>query len=156
MTPIEIAAAAVALALAVSAGLVAHELAHAAVLRAAGVAYRIDWFPGDDTGVLGAGLRGRWAAVRPRATGETPAWVLRCSAMMPLALAVPLALVPLGVVADPFATDGLVRFAAVGWMACALPSPQDFSVLWYADTAVAAAADDASSYDASTDEPSAT
>ncbi|QLH79080.1 hypothetical protein HZS55_18045 [Halosimplex rubrum] len=151
MTPIEIAAAVAVLVLAVSLGLVAHELAHAVVLRAAGVAYRIDWFPGDDTGVLGAGLRGRWAAVRPRATAETPAWVLRCSAMMPLALAAPLALVPLGVVADPFATDGLVGFAAVGWMACALPSPQDFSVLWYADAAVAATADDAS-----TDQPSAT
>jgi hypothetical protein len=155
MTPIEIAAAAVAVAIAVSAGLVAHELAHAAVLRAAGVAYRIDWFPGEDTGVLGAGLRGRWAAVRPRATAETPAWVLRCSAMMPLALAAPFAAVPLGVVADPFATDGLVRFAAVGWMACALPSPQDFSVLWYADAAVAATADDAPPDDTSTDEPAA-
>ncbi|QPV62532.1 hypothetical protein I7X12_17640 [Halosimplex litoreum] len=142
MTPIEIAAAVTVLALAVSAGLVAHELAHAAALGAAGVPYRIDWFPGEDTGVLGAGLRGRWAAVKPRPTAETPVWVLRCSAMMPLALAVPFAAVPLGVVADPFATDGLVRFAAVGWMACALPSPQDFSVLWYADAAVSAPTDE--------------
>ncbi|WP_436910338.1 hypothetical protein [Halosimplex marinum] len=141
MTPIETAAAVAVLALAVSLGLVAHELAHAAVLRAAGVAYRIDWFPGDDTGVLGAGLRGRWAAVRPRATAETPAWVLRCSAVMPLALAAPLALVPFGFVPDPFAGEGVARFAAVGWMACALPSPQDFSVLWYADAAVAEATD---------------
>ncbi|WP_135362913.1 hypothetical protein [Halosimplex halophilum] len=142
MTPIDIVAAAAVLVLAVSLGLVAHELAHAAVLRAAGVAYRIDWFPGDDTGVLGAGLRGRWAAVRPRATAETPAWVLRCSAVMPLALAAPLALVPLGFVPDPFAGEGVARFAAAGWMACALPSPQDFSVLWYADAAVPAASDE--------------
>ena len=141
MTPIEIAAAVATLALAVSAGLVAHELAHALALRAARVPHRIEWFPGADTGVLGAGLRGRWAAVRPRPSADTPAWVLRCSAMMPLALAAPFALVPLGVVADPFATEGLVRFAAVGWLACALPSPQDFSVLWYADSAVAAATD---------------
>ncbi|MFC7141917.1 hypothetical protein ACFQMA_19030 [Halosimplex aquaticum] len=140
MTPIEILAALVALASAVSIGLVAHELAHAAVLRAAGVPHVIDWFPGSDGGLLQAGLRGEWAAVRPRPGAETPAWLLRVSAMMPLALVAPLALVPVGVVADPFASEGVARFAVLGWMACALPSPQDFSVLWYADRAVDAAA----------------
>ncbi|MFC7196046.1 hypothetical protein ACFQL4_17730 [Halosimplex aquaticum] len=106
MTPIEILAALVALASAVSIGLVAHELAHAAVLRAAGVPHVIDWFPGSDGGLLQAGLRGEWAAVRPRPGAETPAWLLRVSAMMPLALVAPLALVPVGVVADPFASEG--------------------------------------------------
>ncbi|WP_415382227.1 hypothetical protein [Halosimplex sp. TS25] len=136
MTPIEILAALAALAVAVSVGLVAHELAHAAVLRAAGVPHVIDWFPGKEGGLLQAGLRGEWAAVRPRPGAETPAWLLRVSAMMPLALVAPFALVPAGVVADPFAGEGIARFAVLGWMACALPSPQDFSVLWYAGRAV--------------------
>ncbi|MFB6140506.1 MAG: hypothetical protein ABEJ26_08740 [Halosimplex sp.] len=140
MTPIETLAAAAVLALSVSVGLVAHEFAHAAALRAAAVPYEIDWFPDADAngGVLRAGLRGRWATVRPRPDAATPRWSLRASAMMPLAMAAPLALVAAGAVTDPFATDGLVRFAVVGWLACALPSPQDFSVLWYADRAVEA------------------
>ncbi|WP_459191446.1 hypothetical protein [Halosimplex sp. J119] len=145
MTPIQLLAAVAALAVAVSIGLVAHELAHAAVLRAAGVPHTIDWFPGKDGGLLQAGLRGEWAAVRPRPVAETPAWLLRLSAMMPLALIAPLALVPAGVVADPFAAEGVARFAVLGWMACALPSPQDFSVLWYADRAVDDAAEAAES-----------
>ncbi|WP_123539134.1 hypothetical protein [Halosimplex salinum] len=144
MTPIELIAAAVVLALTVSLGLVAHELAHAAVLRAASVPHEIDWFPGQTGGVLHAGLRGQWAVVRPRPGAETPTWLLRLSAMMPLALVTPLALIPAGVVSDPFAVEGVARFAVLGWMACALPSPQDFSVLWHADAALASVTGDGS------------
>ena len=136
MTPIEISAAVVVLALAVSAGLVTHELAHGAVLRAAGVPHDIHWFPGREGSVFRAGLRGKWAAVEPQPVGETPSWTVRVSSMMPLVMLVPLALVPTGVVGNPFATGGVARFAVLGWMACALPSPQDFSVLWYADEAL--------------------
>jgi len=136
MTPIEISAVVVVLVLAVSVGLVTHELAHAAVLRAAGVPHDVHWFPGREGSVFRAGLRGKWAAVEPRPIGETPAWTLRLSATMPLVMLAPLALVPAGLVGDPFATEGVARFAVLGWMACALPSPQDFSVLWYADEAL--------------------
>jgi hypothetical protein len=55
----------------------------------------------------------------------------------------PLALVPAGLVGDPFATEGVARFAVLGWMACALPSPQDFSVLWYADEALPSTGEEA-------------
>jgi len=143
MTPIEISAAVVVLVLAVSVGLVTHELAHAAVLRAAGVPHDVHWFPGREGSVFRAGLRGKWAAVEPCPVGETPAWTLRLSATMPLVMLAPLALVPAGLVGDPFATEGVARFAVLGWMACALPSPQDFSVLWYADEALPSTGEEA-------------
>ena len=139
MTPIEISATVAVLALAVSIGLVTHELAHAAVLRAAGVPHDIHWFPGRKGSVFRAGLRGKWAAVEPHPVGETPPWTVRISAIMPLVMVVPLVLVPAGVVVDPFATESVARFAVLGWMACALPSPKDFSVLWYADEALPSA-----------------
>ena len=143
MTPIEISAAVVVLAFAVSVGLVTHELAHAAVLRVAGVPHDVHWFPGREGSVFRAGLRGKWAAVEPCPVGETPAWTLRLSATMPLVMLAPLALVPAGLVGDPFATEGVARFAVLGWMACALPSPQDFSVLWYADEALPSTGEEA-------------
>jgi hypothetical protein len=50
----------------------------------------------------------------------------------------PLVLVPLGVVPDPFETQNPYLLAAtLGWTACAIPSPQDFSLVWYAERAVA-------------------
>jgi hypothetical protein len=60
---------------------------------------------------------------------------------MPLTLALAFVLVPFGVVPDPFATGGLAaQLAVVGWLACAIPSPQDFSVVWYAHRAPAGGA----------------
>jgi hypothetical protein len=89
--------------------------------------------------VLSATVTGRWATVeaRPRAgvDGATP---VRVAALMPFALATPFLLVTLGVVPDPFATrDPVAVAAAVGWLACTLPSPRDFSVAFYADSAAA-------------------
>ena len=120
-------------------GTVTHELSHAVALRAFGVPVEISWLPGRErTGLLRAALAGGWAAVSPRAVPrDLQPWRLRVAAMMPLLLAAPLALVGLGVLTDPFAGDTLYRAAAaVGWLACALPSPQDFSVLWYAEAAI--------------------
>jgi len=120
-------------------GTVTHELSHAVALRAFGVPVEISWLPERDrTGLLRAGLAGGWAAVRPRVVPrDLQPWRLRVAAMMPLLLAAPLALVGLGVLTDPFAGDTPYRAAvAVGWLACALPSPQDFSVLWYAEAAI--------------------
>jgi hypothetical protein len=57
--------------------------------------------------------------------------------MMPLVLAVPLPLVALGVLPDPFASGSPYEAAvALGRLACALPSPQDFSLLWHAERAI--------------------
>lgn len=143
MSPVELLAAVTTLFLAVGVGLVAHELAHAAALRASGIPYEIEWFPGSDASEsLGAGLAGRWATVTPRQTpaGIAP-WRLRVAAMTPLLLALPFAPVAVGAVPDPLSVGSLpLQLATIGWLACALPSPQDFSVLWYADSALPAEA----------------
>jgi len=143
MTPIEFALVAVLLPVSVGIGLVAHELGHALVLRAAGVPHDITWFGGRDTGALGAAVAGQWATVRPRPSPETPAWALRASSMTPLAMVAPFALVPLGVVPDPFTGSLPVTVALLGWTACAIPSPQDFSVFWYAGRALEEYVDEA-------------
>jgi hypothetical protein len=128
-----------ALVVAVVAGTVAHELAHALVLRTLGVPYRIEWLPDrEEAGMFRAGLRGRWATVNPCNVprGLSP-WRLRVAALAPLGLATPLALALLGVLPDPFQTGNpYAGAAAIGWLACALPSPQDFSVVWYAERAI--------------------
>ena len=120
-------------------GTVTHELAHAFALRAFGVPFELSWLPERDrTGLLRASVAGRWAAISPRAVpSDLPPWRLRVAAMMPLLLATPGALVGLGVVPDPFTGGNPYGVAvAVGWLACALPSPQDFSLLWYAEQAI--------------------
>ena len=62
-------------------------------------------------------------------TPDGPSWTL----------VVPFALVPLGVVPDPFALGNpVVAAAAIGWAGCALPSPQDFALVWYPERALAA------------------
>jgi hypothetical protein len=123
----------------VAAGTVAHELSHAAALRAFGVPYELLWLPDrDGTDLFSAGLTGRWAAVRPRQVhrGLSPLG-LRVAALMPLLLTAPVALVLFGVLPDPFQTgNAYLSAAVVGWLACALPSPQDFSLFWYPDRAI--------------------
>ena len=140
MTPIELLTAVTALLVALVAGTVAHELAHAAVLRAVSVPCELTLLP-DDEGVLAAGLNGRIAAVTPCRIPESVApGHLRAAALAPLALLSPFALVQAGVLADPFATGNVaLQLAVVGWFACALPSPQDFSLVWHPGEALAAA-----------------
>lgn len=140
MTPLDALLALVGLGVGVAAGTVCHEFAHALALRAAGVPYELVWLPdGSRRRVLSAAVTGRWATVearpRPGVDGATP---VRIAALMPFALASPFLLVPLGAVPDPFATgDPVAVAAAVGWLACALPSPRDFSVAFYAHSATA-------------------
>jgi len=133
MTPIELVVAGLTLAGSVAAGTVAHELSHALSLGLFGHGYEVRFHPAR-TGADGR-LSGALATVvpdQPDTADGTAA--LRLSALMPLTLAAPLTLVPLGVVPDPFATGNLAaQLALVGWLACALPSPQDFSVAWYAE-----------------------
>lgn len=135
MTPITLLVAAVVLVLTVGIGTVVHELAHAVLLAASGVEYEIRWFHRDGSGRLGAGLFGTWASVQLRSVpADLSPWKLRAASLAPFALAVPFLGVGVGAIPDPFAGDALaLQLAAIGWLACALPSPQDFSMVWYAE-----------------------
>lgn len=137
MEPVELLVAGAVLVVSLGVGTVAHELSHALTLRALGVACDIEWRPGRDaTGLVNIG--GAFATVTPRAVPSNLApWRLRVAALMPLTLAVPIPLVLVGVLPDPLAGgDPLVASAAVGWLACGLPSPQDFSLVWHAEAAI--------------------
>ena len=127
------------LVLSIALGTVAHELSHAAVLRALSVPHDLRWFP-DRTETGFGGAFGRWAAVVPRRFphGLSP-WELQIAALAPLVLATPMALILLGALPDPVASGDLLRSATiVGWLACAIPSPADFSLVWHAEDALAA------------------
>ena len=128
-----------ALILSIALGTVAHELSHAAVLRALSVPHDLRWFP-DRTETGFGGAFGRWAAVVPRRfpRGLSP-WALRIAALAPLALAAPMVLILVGVLPDPLAAGDLLHSAAiVGWLACAIPSPADFSLACHAEDVLAA------------------
>lgn len=121
-------------------GTVSHELLHAAALRAFGVPHDIVWLPRrPDVGSLRASITGELARVELHdLPPDLSPWALRVAALMPLLLATPLALVPLGVLPDPFGSENPYLIAAtLGWTACALPSPQDFSLVWYAERTIA-------------------
>lgn len=130
---VELLAAGVVLALAVCLGTFVHELSHAAALWLLGVSCTVVLAPDrGEAGPLG-GTLGRWATVRPTAGAErlTP-WRLRVAALTPLVLLAPFALVAVGAAPDPFSVNSpLAVAAAIGWAACALPSPQDFALVWY-------------------------
>ena len=140
-SPTDLLLAGGALLLALGVGTVAHEFAHALVLRALGVPVDVRWLPDrGDSGPATAGFAGRWATVTPRRLpADLPPRGLRLAALAPLAMATPMALVLLGVLPDPVATGNLPLIAAtIAWFACALPSPQDFSLAWHAEAARAA------------------
>lgn len=127
------------LVLMVGLGTIVHELSHALVLRRLDVPHDLRWLPDRGTAGLVTGY-GRLAAVVPQhvPSGVSP-WGLRTAALAPLALAIPMPLVLLGVLPDPFAAGNVpLSAAAVGWFACAIPSPTDFSLVWYAESVVGA------------------
>jgi hypothetical protein len=140
MQTLAIAGAGVVLLLTVGVGIVAHELSHAAVLFLFGIRCDVAIGPARD-GVrqLGATIPGGWATVTPREISPgTSAWALRVSSVAPLVLAVPFVTVLTGVVPDPVQSGNpLLVGSTVGWLACAIPSPQDFSVFWHAEQALA-------------------
>lgn len=139
MFPLEILVAVPIVLFAVGTGTVAHEVLHASFLRLAGVDCEVRWLHGRGTGRLSAGLFGTWASVRMTSIPPTlDPWQLRIAALSPLLLAAPLVAIGAGVVADPFASGNLhVKLALIGWLACALPSPADFSLVWNAPTVIA-------------------
>lgn len=114
----------------VAVGLLAHESAHATVLRLAGIEYTVSYSPGRDESRRGH----PWAVVRPSPTGREPPWHLRIAALSPALLALPAFAV--GVVGGPWLDSPLVTAVIVGWLACSIPSPQDFSVAFYAHRAL--------------------
>lgn len=138
MQGIELVGAGIIVLVTVAVGMIVHELTHAAVLHSLGVPYDLDWFPESDaSGGLGAGLLTAWATVTPRRVpGDVPPWGLQLSAIAPLALALPFALVFAGVLPDPVSNNVFVTAATVAWLGCALPSPQDFSLFWHATAVV--------------------
>lgn len=113
------------------AGIIVHESSHVIVLQALGIPYEIVWFTGD----AGLAMARPLVSVDPRPPTTLEASIgLRLAAIAPLTLAIPLALVLIGVLPDPLAMGNpYLTAATVGWAACALPSPQDFSVFWYGD-----------------------
>lgn len=115
-------------------GLIAHEWAHALVLRLAAIEYRIAYAPNRRRGVVGLLRSCPWAVVQPRPTGGEPPWVLRVAALAPLALAVP----AFGLAAAGTVSDGpsIGTAAIIGWLACSIPSPRDFAVAFYAHAAL--------------------
>lgn len=125
-------------------GVVAHEFAHALALRLGGVPCRVEPLPDAGAGPSRLGCAGgRLASVRPvAAPAGIPSWRLRAAAMAPLGLLLPLALVVAGVVPDPFGgADVALQVATITWIGCALPSPSDFSILWYPQRSLEAASD---------------
>lgn len=120
-------------------GVVVHEFSHAVALRAAGVPCRIEVLPArDDAGGFRSSVLGPLARVTPtHLPGDLPVWRLRVAAMMPFSLAVPVVLFATGVFPVPATVDSLtLELAAIAWVACSLPSPQDFSLLWYPERAM--------------------
>lgn len=145
MHPVALLTAVVVLVVALVVATVAHELSHAVTLRALGVPCEVDWRPErEGAGFLSAQVA--LATVTPRhVPRDLSPWRLRVAALMPLTLAAPIPLVLLGVLPDPTASgDPVLVAAAMGWLACSLPSPQDFSLAWHPEAAIEDyAADDA-------------
>lgn len=128
----------------VAVGVAAHELSHVLALRLAGVPCSLEVFPNrGDAEQFSTGIGEPLARVRPtRPPAGISPWHLRVAALMPLCLACPLALVLLGIVPDPFASGAPgPKVALVVWLACSLPSPQDFSLAWYPERALETARD---------------
>jgi hypothetical protein len=120
-------------------GVLAHELCHALALRIAGVSCAMEFFPGRGAS-LGFPTVGRTPLARVTPTGvsaDVSPWHLRVASMTPLCLAIPIALVFLGVVPNPFATGDLgLQLVTIAWLGCSIPSPADFSLLWYPERAL--------------------
>lgn len=142
MQVISILGIVVGLLLTVCIGIIAHELSHAVVLYFLGIPYQIEWFPAGCGGrYFGVGVFGTWASVTPRRIPQTaPTWGVRLSSIAPFVLLVPFVLVIAGILPNPLNEGDVYTAVAIAWLGCALPSPQDFSVFWYADRALSESA----------------
>jgi hypothetical protein len=122
-------------------GICVHELLHVLPLSFTDAEYTVSLLP--NTGGNTSSPTG-WTALQNLVTGSlvrvevtrvpdaTPDWVLRMAALLPILLALPLALVVAGVVPDPIATgDHVSTVALIALTGSGLPSPADWSVVWY-------------------------
>ncbi|MFC3958757.1 hypothetical protein [Halovivax cerinus] len=126
------------LALGVSAGLLAHEGTHAAVLHLSGIPYTVSIFPRRDGHPIRWLARTPWAVVHPDPGPDSPTWALQLGALAPLTLSIaPFALATVG--HAPSLAHPIPTAFVLGWLACAIPSPQDFSVAFHARRALDAA-----------------
>ena len=139
MQPETLVGAGIVLVGTIAVGVVAHELAHALTLGSFGVPLDIQWLPDGGQSARGGGqLSGRWAAVTPRRIPRTvPTWGIKLSALAPFLLTLPVLLVVAGFPSPLLTENPYVVAVTVGWLACSLPSPQDFSVFWYTESVVA-------------------
>ncbi|MFC7080355.1 hypothetical protein [Halorussus caseinilyticus] len=120
-------------------GVCVHELLHVVPLRLADAEYTVTVLPSEDfasrtaRATLQHAFSGGLVRVEvTRAPPSTPDWVLRVAALLPLALALPLALVAIGVLPNPVAAnDDVATVALVALTGCGLPSPADWAVVWY-------------------------
>ncbi|MCW8172951.1 hypothetical protein D8S78_15680 [Natrialba swarupiae] len=139
MLEANVVVAGVSLVLAVVVGLVVHEGLHALVLRLARVEYTVVYGPDRTGGIVGliASCPGRWSS---RIRLEESPLVFRASALAPLALA---ALV-FGLVGFDFVSleSPVATAMAIGILGCSIPSPQDFSVAFYAHRLLDTVCDD--------------
>ncbi|MEF8936327.1 hypothetical protein [Halobacteriaceae bacterium SHR40] len=139
MGPIEVVIAVAILSATIGVGITIHELSHAAVLRFLGVPYEIRWLPETEEGRFHSAVTASWATVTPQQIpDDVSSYGIRLAAIAPLALTLPVVLGAAGILPNPLASgDAYGAAVTIAWLGCALPSPQDFSVFWYADRALA-------------------
>jgi len=122
-------------------GVCVHELLHVVPLSFTDAEYTVSVLP--NAGEDSAPSTG-WAALQNLVTGSlvrvevtrvpdaTPDWLLRVAALLPILLALPLVLAVAGVVPDPIAAgDHVGTVALIALTGSGLPSPADWSVVWY-------------------------
>lgn len=112
-------------------GLLVHESLHLLVLRRAGVDCSLRFEPTQNWQTLNALVAGRLASVEMESVpASCPPWHLRLAALSPLVMVLVaggyVALVDGGLAADTL----LGSMALIGWLACAIPSPADFAIVW--------------------------
>jgi hypothetical protein len=122
-------------------GICVHELLHVVPLSFTDAEYTVSVLPNareDSAPSTG------WTALQNLVTGSlvrvevtrvpdaTPDWLLRVAALLPTLLALPLVLAVAGVVPDPIAGgDPVSTVALIALTGSGLPSPADWSVVWY-------------------------
>lgn len=123
--------AVVALLTSVAVGVMVHECLHLIALRRAGVTCSLVLAPRREGRGFDNLATDHLASVELESVPETfsPGY-LRLAGLAPLAM-VPVAAGYVALVQYGLAADTLVGSAAlIGWLACALPSPADFAIVW--------------------------
>jgi|AntDeeMinimDraft_5_1070356.scaffolds.fasta_scaffold00216_13 hypothetical protein len=123
--------------LSVVGGVLVHELLHVLVLRSGGVrcSLVLRRVRGEQGGFQTL-VSGSWASVEMKSIpAECSNWRLRGASMAPLAMLLPVGAYAWAVTSGHAAGTLFGSMVVIGWMACALPSPADFSVVWHTDEA---------------------